>query len=136
MAVNTPNGLTDRQTLENIVLQGDTFGSIHASVQVDSIGQEYPESGYRYMDILPVGMLGLVDDIIGVTEAGFQAQMMNCFINVKTAEKGLQFGVKKCTTMLVGKNTEHVISSDLYVDKWTVEHRDHFVTGDTNLWRH
>ena len=83
--------------LENIVLQGDTFGSILASVQVDSIGQECSESGYgyRYMDILPVGMLGLVDDIIGVTEAGFQAQMMNSFINVKTGEKGLQFGVIK-----------------------------------------
>ena len=40
MAVNTPNGLTDRQVLENIVLQGDTFGSILASVQLDSIGQE------------------------------------------------------------------------------------------------
>jgi hypothetical protein len=135
MAVNTPNGLTDRQVLENIVLQGDTFGSILASVQVDSIGQECSESGYgyRYMDILPVGMLGLVDDIIGVTEAGFQAQMMNSFINVKTAEKGLQFGVKKCTTMLIGKNKEHVISSDLFVDKWTVEHRDNFVTGDTDL---
>ena len=59
--------------------------------------------------------------------------MMNCFINVKTAEKGLQFGVKKCTTMLVGKNIEHVINSDLYVDKWTVEHRDNFVSGDTDL---
>jgi hypothetical protein len=135
MAVNTPNGLTDRQKLENIVLQGDTFGSILASVQVDSIGQECSESGYgyKYMDILPVGLLGLVDDIIGVSEAGFQAQMMNSFINIKTAEKGLQFGVKKCTAMLIGKNKEHVISSDLYVDKWTVEHRDNFVTGDTDL---
>ena len=37
MAVNTPTGLSERQTLENIVLQGDTFGSILASVQVDSI---------------------------------------------------------------------------------------------------
>ena len=110
MSVNTPNGLTGRQILENIVLQGDTFGSILASVQVDSIGKECSVSGYgyKYMDILPVGMLGLVDDIIGVTEAGFQAQMMNSFINVKTAEKGLQFGVKKCTTMLIGKNKEHV----------------------------
>ena len=94
MSVNTPNGLTDRQTLENIVLQGDTFGSILASVQVDTIGQECSESGYgyNYMDNLPVGMLGLVDDLIGVTEAGFQAQMMNSFINVKTAERVCSLG--------------------------------------------
>ena len=89
MSVNTPNGLTDRQTLKNVVLQGDTWGSLLASVQVDSIGQECFENGYgyKYMDILPIGMLGLVDGIIGVTEAGYQAQVMNAFINVKTAEK-------------------------------------------------
>ena len=46
MAVNTPNGLTVRQILENIVLQGDTWGSLLASVQVDSIGKECSESGY------------------------------------------------------------------------------------------
>ena len=37
MAVKTNNGLTERQSIENVVLQGDTFGSILASVQVDNI---------------------------------------------------------------------------------------------------
>ena len=39
MSVKTPTGLTERQTVKDIVLQGDTWGSILASVQVDSIGQ-------------------------------------------------------------------------------------------------
>ena len=87
MSVNTPDGLSERQVLKNIVLQGDTFGSILASVQVDTIGQECSQSGYgyNYKDILPVGMLGLVDDIIGITEVGYKAQMMNAFMNIKTA---------------------------------------------------
>ena len=69
MAVNTPDGLSERQTLKNIVLQGDTWGSILASVQVDTIGQECSKSGYgyEYKDVLPVGLLGLVDDTIVVT---------------------------------------------------------------------
>ena len=46
MAVNTPNGLTERQTLKNFVLQRDTFGSILASVQVDSIGKEVEETDF------------------------------------------------------------------------------------------
>ena len=100
MAVNTPDGLSERQTLKNIVLQGDTWGSILASVQVDTIGQECSKSGYgyEYKDVLPVSLLGLVDDTIGVTEVGYKAQMMNAFINVKTAEKGLQGprNVKPC----------------------------------------
>ena len=78
-------------------------------------------------------MLGLVDDTIGITEAGYKAQMMNAFMNVKTAEKYLRFGEKKCKSMLIGKNTTDVINSSLYVDKWTVEHRDNVETGDTDL---
>ena len=41
MAVKTPGGLTNRQVLRNIVLQGDTWGSILASVQVDKIGRPF-----------------------------------------------------------------------------------------------
>ena len=45
MAVNTPSSLSERQVIKNCVLQGDTFGSILASVQVDTIGKECEESG-------------------------------------------------------------------------------------------
>ena len=97
MSVKTPAGLTDRQTIRNTVLQGDTWGSLLASVQVDRIGQESMEAGhfYLYKEILPIGFLGLVDDIVGITEAGYKAQQLNTFINQKTAEKSLQFGIKK-----------------------------------------
>ena len=85
MAVKTPAGLTDRQELYDTVLQGDTWGSLLASVQVDTIGQECMQAGhfYKYKDKLPVGFLGLVDDIVGITEVGFKAQQLNAFINLK-----------------------------------------------------
>ena len=135
MAVKTPNGLTDRQTISNCVLQGDTWGSILASVQVDSIGKECMEAGhsYLYKNELPVGFLGLVDDIIGVTEVGFKAQMLNVFINLKTAEKTLQFGPTKCKTMLVGKDVKHVINSNLQVDEWAVSYAENVKTGEPEL---
>ena len=124
MAVNTPNGLTERQTIENVVLQGDTFGSILASVQVDSIGKEVEENGYgyKYKDVLTIGMLGLVDDIIGVTNAGYQAQQMNAVLNIKTAEKRLQFGPTKCKSMLISKSVDTVPNNDLMVDSWKVKY--------------
>jgi hypothetical protein len=119
MAVNTPTGLSERQIIKNCVLQGETWGSILASVQVDTIGKECEASGYGYLykDSLPVSMLGLVDDIIGVTEAGYKAHQMNALINV-------QFGVDKCKSMLVGKDLENALYSDLTVDKWNVTHKD------------
>ena len=86
MAIKTPHGLTDRQTVRNTVLQGDKFGSLLASVQVGKIGQDCMKAGYNYWykDDLPVGFLGMVDDIVGVTEAGFKASQLNTFFNVKT----------------------------------------------------
>ena len=125
-AVNTPSGLSERQVVKNCVLQGDTWGSILASVQVDSIGQECVEAGYGYMykEDLPINLLGLVDDLLGVTEAGHQAQQMNTFLNIKSAEKCLQFGSSKCKTMLVGRDTKNIINTELFVDKWEVRHEE------------
>ena len=126
MAINTPDGLTDRKKIVNTVLQGETFGSLLASVQVDTIGKECENTGlgYKYQNVLPVGMLGLVDDTVCITEAGYKAHMMNVIFNVRTAEKTLQFGAKKCKTMIVGKKIENFHWNKLKVDQWTVEHQE------------
>ena len=139
-AVKTSNGLTDRQKIKNLVLQGDTFGSIMASVQVDSIGKACMDAGhgYEYKDNLKIGFLGLVDDIIGISEAGSKAQMLNAFLNMKTAEKTLQFGTKKCKFMLVGKDTKNVMKNNLMVDEWKINYSEtgHIVekySGQTSI---
>ena len=110
-----------------------------AAVQVDSIAKEVNKhgNGYKYMDTLPVNMLGLVDDIIGVTVADHSAQQLNTILGVKTAEKQLQFGARKCKIMLIGKN-EHLksqvrIGDTLTVDDWTVKHEHDKNTNETNL---
>ena len=135
MAVNTSEGLTDRQKIYNSVLQGDTWSSLLASNQVDAIGQECLESGYgfKYKECLPVGMFGFVDDSVGITEAGYKAQMFNALFNIKTAEKFLQFGVKKCKYMLVGHSIENFHKTPVLVDKWSVEHIEDPTTESTNL---
>ena len=135
MAVKTPSGLTDRETIENIVLQGDTWGSIMASVQVDAICKDVEKAriGYKYKNMLEISALALVDDIIGVTEAGYKAAQMNAIINVKTAEKYLQFGVNKCKSMFVGKSKKEFLDTDLFVDKWKVEYNEDEDTKEEKL---
>ena len=135
MAVNTPHGLSERQTIENVVLQGDTFGSILASVQVDSIGKELEDFGlgYKYKDTLAISMLGLVDDLIGVTNAGPEAHEMNAILNIKTAEKRLQFSASKCKSMLISKDVTNVPDNNLQVDSWKVRHVTDPATGDSHL---
>ena len=135
MAVKTSGGLTDRQVIKNSVLQGDTWGSILASVQVDAIAKDVVEAdlGYLYKENLPVSILGLVDDIIGVSEAGFKAQQMNVILNVKSAEKCLQFGVNKCKTMIIGKKCESVVHNKLFVDGWKEEYVENLESGEMDL---
>ena len=104
--INTPSGITGETTMKEVVMQGDTWASIMAYVQCDSFSKEILEENasyiFKYKGYVPVGILGLIDDLIGVTEAGYRAQQMNAFINVKTADKYLQFGPDKCKTMVIG----------------------------------
>ena len=59
--------------------------------------------------------------------------MVNEIINLKSAEKGLQFGASKCKTVFVGKQKEQFLDSDLFVDKWTVEFEDDIETAEEEL---
>ena len=135
MSANTPHGQTEVQTIQDVVFQGNTWGSLLATVQVDNICQEVDKSGlgYRYKNVLSVSMLGLVDDLIGITNAGFKAQQMNAIINSKTAEKRLQFGVAKCKSMLISKRPDIVLNSQLAVDSWSSEHIANMNTDETEL---
>ena len=40
VAVNTPAGLTAREEVHEIVLQGEVFGPLQCSVKVDTFGKE------------------------------------------------------------------------------------------------
>ena len=79
-------------------------------------------------------MLGIIDDVIGVTEAGYQAREMNALMNIKSAEKKLQFGISKCKTILVGKSIHNFHQQNLHVDCWDVKHTpvDCFDQSDGN----
>ena len=74
--------LTEQVKLEQAVLQGTTWGpDAMASVQVDSFDQELLEEDhffpYKYKGYIHVGILGQIDDVMGVSEAGYKAQQLN-----------------------------------------------------------
>ena len=71
---------------------------------------------------VPVGILGMVDDLVGISEAGYKAQELNAYVNTKTADKKLQFGPDKCKVMLVGKTQENFHKNKLFVDCWDIKY--------------
>ena len=116
--VKTPSGLSVENNFKELVLQGDTWGPTMAANQVDSFGKqlldEEPEYIYKYKGFIPIGLLGMIDDLVGVSESGVKSTQLNAFINVKTAEKKLQFGASKCHTMTISHKNATCVKNDLY----------------------
>ena len=75
------------------------FGPMLCSKQVDTFGKECLEEDkylYFYKGEVAIPPLGMVDDLICVSECGFKTSMLHSYMKFKTASKKLQFGVKKC----------------------------------------
>ena len=89
------------------------------SVQCDAFGKELLEEDvsylFEYKRSVPVGILGQIDELIGVTEPGHKAHQMNTHLNVKTANKNLQFGSDKCKTSWLEAQRKNLIS---YKQNW------------------
>ena len=79
--VKTSYGLTEEVHLEEVVLQGEVWGPSLAANQVDTFGKEMLNENYsfmyRYKGFVPVPVLGQINDVIGVTLAGYKAAQLN-----------------------------------------------------------
>ena len=114
-------GLSNVKTVKKIICQGDPWGSIECSLMIDGFGKaslaEWIEP-YRYKGTVPVPLLGMVDDILAISESGYKTSRLNSFINAQTAVKRLQFGPDKCHAMHIGKHIPNHKKINLYVDGW------------------
>ena len=122
VAVMTPNGLTRRESINKIVMQGETLGPIECSVTIDTFGKECLDQQkylYSYKGLVGIPPLAMVDDLACISTCGLETVQMNGYINAKTNIKKLQFGEKKCHRMHIGRDTQYC--PELYIDKWKVE---------------
>ena len=67
IAVRTPVGKTESGDIENVVIQGDVFGPMLCSKQVDMFGKECLEDKkytYLYKEEVEIPPLSMVDDVL------------------------------------------------------------------------
>ena len=74
-------------------------------------------------------LLGMVDDVLSISESGYKTNRINAFINAKTAVKRLQFGPDKCHIMHVGSNIPEYKKPKLFVDGWEMKEIINMNTG-------
>ena len=84
---------------------------------------------FYFKGIVPIGPLGMVDDLLTISECGYKTSLMNQFINIKTGCKRLQFGTNKCIKMNIGKSESDTLCKDLHVGGWKVDAVTDQVTG-------
>ena len=132
IAVRTPVGKTSSGDINNVVIQGDVFGPMLCSKQVDQFGKECLEQEkytYLYKGEVEIPPLSMVDDVICISECGYKTAMVNSFMQCKTSSKKLKFGVTKCKKMHIGKTCEDYKCHPLYVDSWKEIEKKNDETG-------
>ena len=115
--------------LESCVLQGDTWAPKLATASMEDVSKFWEDTAgqdiYLYKEEVPLGILGLVDDLIGLTSGAASTNHMNAVMNVKAAEKGLQYGVKKCATMQINsKKEKNNPELEFKVDNWETKYKN------------
>ena len=136
MAVQTHEGTSQRKVVERDICQGEPWGPIECSLQVDEIGKECLNNSlepYKYKNQVEITALGWIDDMITVSESGHKAARMNAFINAHLAIKKLRLGAKKCTTLHIGTKHEEFKHVPLFVDDWSVKNVDSY-DNEASQW--
>ena len=134
VSVRTPAGLTERVTMERIIMQGEVTGSGQCSNMIDTFGKECLNENkllFMYKDDLGVPPLAMVDDVLAVSKCGVESVEMNAYINQKTNIKRLQFGPEKCHQLHIGP--KQITCPDLLINTWKLKKREEYETGIQNL---
>ena len=111
--------------VEKIILQGEVFGPLECSVTVDTFGKECLEKEkhlYVYKNEVGIPPLAMIDDLVCPAVCGVDSVLVNAYINAKTNVKKLQFGVKKCHQLHIGKAND--LCPTLKVDNWELHKVD------------
>ena len=87
MVMKTPVGKTRRGSIYNVITQGDVFGPLVCSNQVDKECLMEKKYTYTYKGEVEIPPLGMVDDLICISECGHRSSMMNEYISFKTNSK-------------------------------------------------
>ena len=84
IAVKTPTGISNRESINNIVMQGTVWGSIFCTATMDKLGKfvyNNDDLVYKYKGVVDTPTLGMVDDIMSIQKCSQSAIKTNAVIN-------------------------------------------------------
>ena len=103
ICVKSQVGVTEKDVIRDIILQGETVSSIICTSSVDLMSKQCPLEVYKYREVVDIPKLSFVDDIADVTKCGKSAKDMNEFTSIEISKRKLQLATDKCQKMHVGR---------------------------------
>ena len=136
VAVKTSLGITERFVLNEKVLQGDVFGTVQASTQIDKFANlclEDQKHIYMYRDLITIAPLAMCDDLLMISECGFETELAVAYLNSQANFHLLQFGISKCSKLHIGKTRQKFKCNPIFLDNWTTKETENRQTGKIEL---
>ena len=89
IAIKTSTGLTERENIDNLIMQGTVFGSLICTSVMDKLGKIFYNNEsllHKYKNEVKVHILGMVDDVLCVAKCSNEAvspvATINCFMEL------------------------------------------------------
>ena len=106
IAIKTSNGISRRELINNVVMQGTVWGSLCCTATMDKLGQlHYMNENllYKYKGTVDIPSLGMVDDVLSIQKCSMDAVKANATINAFIESKKLTFSRDKCRRIHISK---------------------------------
>ena len=89
VAVKTSSGITSRETIHNVIMQGTVTGGLYCTTTTDKLAKHVYNHRSLYKGVVDVPPLLMIDDILTVSEYGATAVAMNATVNMFVETKKL-----------------------------------------------
>ena len=113
-------GITERISIDNLIMQGTVFGSIICSSVMDKLAKIFYQDKnllHKYKGVVDVPVLGMVDDVLNVATCSEQAIISNSTVNMFMEQNKLKLAAAKCSRIHIGKKQDECHELKVHEDK-------------------
>ena len=107
IAIKINNKLTKRIPVKDVIMQGSVWGSIKCTTMMDRLNKAMMKEDtlkyyYKNDKNIPIGVLGMVDDTITISECGAQSVSKNAVLNSFIENQRLTLSDEKSCVIHIG----------------------------------
>ena len=108
VAVKVNTQLSDRTVVDNVIMQGTSWGTPSCTTSMDDLAvkaYEDPKLLYKYKGEVAIPPLMMVDDVLTVSKCQTDSVIMNSTVNAFMSTKKLKLSTKKCNMIHIQKDS-------------------------------